>query len=272
MILSAFVKERWNRFAAVSRKVKAFIFSVICLVLASWWLVAQADDPATTGYTTAVFGGSLAATVLAAMLLTSSKHLNLAVKDDERERLEKAAVALLFDPEGRLLFHLQDPNGTESWPNYWVPPGGLVEKPVPSAEPALNGLTLAETARRRLKLLVDGGHKWPEGILVAQTNGSKKYLQINKKETQAAVKVSAFLFHWSDSEPFVPGDQPLDRRLRLASKEYAPSNMPAYYSELLDYFDRLRAGEKCDEELECWDVLDSTAVSTHLQRGGAQDV
>jgi hypothetical protein len=255
MSVGDFVGQRVERLEAVSGKVKVFFLVVILIVGVALLVVAETNTQAATGYTTAVFAGGFIATILAGLLLLNSRHLKMVVKDDERERLKKAAVALLFDSNGCLVLHLQDPSGTESWPNYWVPPGGLVEEP----------LSLPETARNRLQLLVDDKHEWPEGIFVAHTNDSKKYRDINKKETQPAVEVSAFLFNWSDSDPFVPDHQLPERRLRFVNSDNAPSNMPEYYSELLEYLDRLRVGERSTKSLECWKVQDENALIAHLR-------
>jgi hypothetical protein len=254
-----------RRSRSVGLKVVCLFAGVLAVTGGAYLVVSGLDTPASTDYTRALFAGSLVATLMAGLMLGTSRHFRSLEKREERSRLEQAAVALVFDAEGALILHRQEPGGGESWPGYWIPPGGLVDTDTRLDTAA----GLEAEARDRLKKLVHD-HPWGEARLVALTNGSRKYLRINRQEAQVPVQVYAYWFRWSGDRPLMPSGHPLKDDLRLVRPEELPEPVPLYYVELIDYLARLRAGESRLQRPECWTLPDPAGFRAALIASGEE--
>jgi 8-oxo-dGTP pyrophosphatase MutT (NUDIX family) len=209
-------------------------------------LVELSTPHSSSQYPFAVFSGAFLATAMVTMLLVTSRDLSDLANTERRLTHERAVVALVFDARGRVLLHFQSPHRATSWPEHWVPPGGLLE----------DGAS-EDSAQERLRLLVDDEHPWGRALPLASTNDSSAYRKMNKREEQVPVQVNAYWVEWSDEDAWVPEDA-FDGfhsgSLRLASLDDMPEPIPPYYPELFKYLDAVRRGDNKVASLECWTI------------------
>lgn len=248
------VVSRTSRRLATLDRVFPVLIATFLIILILWALADRYQDEPSATYTTALFVGSAFGILAVVVLLATSRHLTMISRIEERARRKKAAVALVFDASGRLLLHFQPRSGVSSWPEHWLPPGGLIEG------------SLVETALARLKSLVCD-QDWCGAHLIAATNNSAAYRRINKRAAQVPVQVNAYWFSWSASEPFIPKetepDLPLDTKLVRADSIPIPT-VP-YYHELIEFIASLRTGTPNEAELQYWAVHDIGPLTQALR-------
>lgn len=234
------------RLMAAGRKVFPRLLIVLTVIVLLWVLVGLSAPHGSSKYTTAVFLGAFLATAMVTMFLATSRDLSDLANTERRIANQRAVIALVFDVRGRVLLHFQPPHRATSWPEYWVPPGGLVE----------NGAS-EDSAQERLKLLVDDQHSWGRAFHLASTKDSSAYRKMNKREEQVPVQVEAYWVEWSDEEAWAPEEafDGLDpSSLRPASPDELPQSIPPYYPELVAYLDKVRLGADDHDlkPLKCW--------------------
>lgn len=243
--LAGFVNS-FPRLMAAGRKVFPFLLTLLAGTVGLWLLVELGTPHGTSEYTTSVFLGAVLAMVMVMMFLSTSRDLSDLANIERRLAHERAVIALVFDVEGRVLLHFQPPHRATSWPEYWVPPGGLVE----------DGAS-GDSAQERLKLLVDDRHPWGRAFHLASTNDSSAYRKMNKRQEQVPVQVEAYWVEWSSEDAWAPenafdGFDP--GSLRPASLDDMPDPIPPYYPELIAYLDAVRRGERDLMPLDCWTI------------------
>jgi len=231
---------------AAGRKVFPRLLTLLAIIVGLWLLVEFGTPHGSSQYTTAVFLGAFLATVMVTGFLATSRDLSDLANIERRLAHERAVVALVFDVKGRVLLHFQPSHRATSWPEYWVPPGGLVE----------NGAS-GDSAQERLKLLVDDSHPWGQAFQLASTNDSSAYRRMNSRQEQVPVQVEAYWVEWSSEEAWAP-EGAFDRfdpgSLRPASLDDMPEPVPPYYPQLFKYLDAVRRGERDPEPLDCWTI------------------
>lgn len=239
------------------RAVFSFLFAVLAAILGAWLLV-QCEAPASAWpYTMAIFLGALIATAMVMAFLAPSRNLSDLANVHRRIAHQHAVIALVFDARGRLIMHFQSPHRAMSWPEYWVPPGGLMENGVPDG-----------AAQERLRTLVNETHRWGNAVHLASTNNSPAYIQMNLQEGQVPVQVKAYWVQWSDEEPWIPEDAYNDfdpRMLRLADQDSMPEPVPPYYPELFEYLENPHDEKHTPAALECWTFGDKKGLEAMVQ-------
>jgi hypothetical protein len=251
--------DSFPRLMAAGRKVFPFLLIQLAGIVGLWVLVQSSAPHGTSQYTTAVFLGAFLATAMVTTFLATSRDLSDLANIERRLSHKRAVIALVFDVKGRLLLHFQPPHRATSWPEYWVPPGGLLE----------NGAS-GDSAQQRLKLLVDDQHRWGRAFHIASTNGSSVYRKMNKREEQVPVQVDAYWVEWSDENAWAPEDAFDGFRpgsLRPASLDDMPESIPPYYPELVAYLDAVRRGENNLMPLKCWTIPETHDFGTRWREG-----
>jgi hypothetical protein len=234
------------RLMAAGRKVFPLLLMLLAGIVGLWLLVELGTPHGTSRYTTAVFLGAFLATAMVMTFLATSRDLSDLANTERRLAHERAVIALVFDMKGRVLLHFQPPHRATSWPEHWVPPGGLVE----------NGAS-EDSAQERLNLLVDDQHPWGRAFHLASTKDSSTYRKMNKRQEQVPVQVDAYWVEWSEGDAWAPEDafEGFDAgSLRPASLDNLPEPIPPYYPELLAYLDAVRRGAKDLMPLDCWTI------------------
>lgn len=229
---------------AAGRKVFPSLLRLLAGIGGVWFVVQLVAPDGAFWYTTAVFAGATLATLMVTVFLGRSRDLSDLANMERRLEHKRAVIALVFDAKGRFLMHFQPPYLATSWPEYWVPPGGLVE----------NGM-IDDSAQERLNLLVDDEHQWGEAFHIASTNGSAVYRRMNHREEQVPVQVDAYWVQWTEEDAWAPEDafDGFDYdSLRAGSPDNMPEPVPPYYPELFDYLDAVRRGEDDLMNLHCW--------------------
>jgi hypothetical protein len=249
------------RLMAAGRRVFPRLLLILGGIVVLWALVQQTVPPDAAHYTHAVFIGAFLGTAMVTTFLATSRDLEDLANTERRLAHERAVVALVFDVRGRVLLHLQPTHRATSWPEYWVPPGGMLE----------HGAS-GDAAQERLRTLVDDQQPWGRAVHLTTTEKSSAYRKMNKREEQVPVQVEAFWVEWSEETAWAPKDafDYLDpSSLRPASPDDLPDPMPPYYPELIEYLDTVRRGVDMEDlkPLDCWTTPDTHTFGARWREG-----